>query len=87
MNECLQVDANLSYDKDAMLEKARRIIKLYKEKGIDKSRVYIKLASTWEGIEACKVLQKEGIDCNMTLMFSFAQARSPDNYPGLSVAE
>jgi len=68
-----EVDANLSYDTQALINKGRRLIELYESKGVDKSRVYIKLASTWEGICACKVLQDEGIDCNMTLMFSFAQ--------------
>lgn len=70
-----EVDARLSFDKEATISKARRIIELYKEAGIDKSRILIKIASTWEGIEAAKVLEKEdGITCNLTLLFSKAQA-------------
>eukprot|EP01024_Parvocaulis_polyphysoides_P072858 TRINITY_DN930_c0_g1_i6.p1 TRINITY_DN930_c0_g1~~TRINITY_DN930_c0_g1_i6.p1 ORF type:complete len:368 (+),score=59.58 TRINITY_DN930_c0_g1_i6:675-1778(+) len=69
-----EVDAHLSYDTDATIAKAKRIVGLYKSKGIDTSRLYIKIASTWEGIQACAQLQSEGIDCNMTLLFSFAQA-------------
>ncbi|XP_044126348.1 transaldolase [Bufo gargarizans] len=70
-----EVDARLSYDKDGMIERARRLIALYKEAGIDKERILIKLSSTWEGIQAGKVLEeKYGIHCNMTLLFSFAQA-------------
>ena len=57
-----------------MIAKARKIIGLYKERGIGPERILIKLASTWEGIEAARVLQREGTDCNMTLMFSLAQA-------------
>ncbi|XP_053275533.1 LOW QUALITY PROTEIN: transaldolase [Pleuronectes platessa] len=70
-----EVDARLSYDKDEMLAKALRLIALYKEAGISKERVLIKLSSTWEGIQAGKELEeKHGIHCNMTLLFSFAQA-------------
>jgi len=70
-----EVDARLSFDKAGSIAKARRIIDLYKEAGVDKSRILIKLASTWEGIEAAKVLEKEdGITCNLTLLFSEAQA-------------
>ncbi|CAM9283350.1 unnamed protein product [Scytosiphon promiscuus] len=69
-----EVDARLSYDTDATVAKARSIVGLYKDAGVDKSRVLIKIASTWEGIKACEVLQKEGISCNMTLLFSLAQA-------------
>ncbi|XP_053576194.1 transaldolase [Bombina bombina] len=70
-----EVDARLSYDKDGMIERAKRIIALYKEAGIDKKRILIKLSSTWEGIQAGKVLEEDyGIHCNMTLLFSFAQA-------------
>ncbi|WP_392559488.1 transaldolase [Orbus mooreae] len=71
-----EVDARLSFDKTKCIEKARKIIQLYKEKGIDKSRILIKLASTWEGIRAAEELEKEGINCNLTLLFSFAQARA-----------
>jgi len=70
-----EVDARLSFDKEATIAKARKIIELYKEVGIDKSRILIKIASTWEGIEAAKVLEKEdGITCNLTLLFSLSQA-------------
>jgi transaldolase len=69
-----EVDADLSFDMDASLEKARSIIAAYDERGIGRDRILIKLASTWEGIRAAEVLQKEGIDCNLTLLFSMAQA-------------
>ncbi|KAI5362284.1 Putative transaldolase/Fructose-6-phosphate aldolase, aldolase-type TIM barrel [Septoria linicola] len=70
-----EVDARFSFDKKASVEKALHIIELYKEEGIDKSRVLIKLASTWEGIQAAHELQsKHGINCNLTLMFSLTQA-------------
>jgi len=69
-----EVDARLSFDKAAMINKARELIALYKEQGIEKERVLIKLASTWEGIQAAKVLEAEGINCNLTLLFSMAQA-------------
>jgi transaldolase len=69
-----EVDARLSFDTDATLEKARRIIALYKEVGVDKSRILIKIAATWEGIKAAEILEKEGITCNLTLIFSLAQA-------------
>jgi transaldolase len=71
-----EVDARLSFDKQGCIDKARKIIALYQEKGIDKSRILIKIASTWEGIKAAEVLEKEGINCNLTLLFSFAQARA-----------
>ena len=69
-----EVDARLSFDVEKSIEKAHQYISLYQQMGIDKERVLIKLASTWEGILAAKHLQKEGIHCNMTLMFSLAQA-------------
>ena len=69
-----EVDARLSFDLEASLAKARHIIALYEAAGIDRKRILIKLASTWEGIQAAKLLEKEGIHCNMTLMFSLAQA-------------
>jgi len=70
-----EVDARLSFDKEAMIEKAKEFIRLYKLAGIDKERILIKLSSTWEGIEAGRVLESEyGIHCNLTLMFSIAQA-------------
>src|SRR5688572_19302393 len=69
-----EVDARLSFDTEKSIEKARRFISLYEERGISRSRVLIKLASTWEGIRAAEKLEREGIHCNMTLLFSFAQA-------------
>ena len=69
-----EVDADLSFDKDALLAKAHAIIEDYESRGVGRDRVLIKLASTWEGIQAAKVLQGEGIDCNLTLLFSMAQA-------------
>ncbi|XP_071113648.1 probable transaldolase isoform X2 [Haliotis cracherodii] len=70
-----EVDARLSFDKDAMITKAQKLIKMYKDLGIDKERILIKLSSTWEGVEAARVLEKKyGIHCNMTLIFSFHQA-------------
>jgi len=69
-----EIDARLSFDTEATFNKAKNIIKLYKENGVDKERVLIKIASTWEGIEAARQLEKEGIHCNLTLLFSLAQA-------------
>ncbi|RXK54623.1 transaldolase [Oleiharenicola lentus] len=69
-----EVDARLSFDRDATLAKAREIISLYEKAGISRDRVLIKIASTWEGIKAAETLEKEGIHCNLTLLFSFAQA-------------
>lgn len=71
-----EVDARLSFDTQASIAKARKIIALYEEKGIGKDRVLIKLAATWQGIRAAETLEKEGIQCNLTLLFSFAQARA-----------
>lgn len=69
-----EVDAGLSFDKDATIQKAHHLIKLYKDAGIDSDRILIKIASTWEGIEAAKHLETEGIHCNLTLLFGFGQA-------------
>jgi len=69
-----ETDADLSFDTEALIDKAHRFIALYKENGISRERILIKLASTWEGIRAAEVLQKEGINCNMTLLFSMPQA-------------
>jgi transaldolase len=69
-----EVDARLSYDTDATIAKARKLIGLYEDAGIGKERVLIKIASTWEGIRAAERLEKEGIHCNLTLLFGFAQA-------------
>jgi len=69
-----EVDARLSYDTQGTIDKARKLISLYSEQGIGKERVLIKIASTWEGIQAAKILEKENIQCNLTLLFSFSQA-------------
>ncbi|MGY3438942.1 transaldolase [Marinovum sp. KMM 9879] len=69
-----EVDACLSYDTDASVARAREILADYDARGIGKERILIKLASTWEGIRAAEILQKDGIDCNLTLLFSMAQA-------------
>jgi len=69
-----EIDARLSFDTEATIKKAHDIIQLYEDAGIKKERVLIKIASTWEGIQAAKALEKEGIHCNLTLLFSLAQA-------------
>ena len=69
-----EVDARLSFDVEGSIKKAHQYIDLYKEAGIEKERILIKLASTWEGVLAASQLEKEGIHCNVTLMFSLAQA-------------
>jgi transaldolase len=69
-----EVDARLSFDVEGSVKKAHHLIALYEAAGIDRKRILIKLASTWEGILAAEILEKEGIHCNMTLMFSMAQA-------------
>ena len=69
-----EVDARLSFDVEGSIAKARKFISLYESKGVGRERILIKLASTWEGIEAAARLEREGIHCNMTLLFSFAQA-------------
>jgi len=69
-----ETDARLSYDVEGSINKARRLVKLYKERKIPRERVLIKVASTWEGLLAAEQLQKEGIRCNLTLMFSLVQA-------------
>ncbi|RXJ74445.1 transaldolase [Veronia nyctiphanis] len=71
-----EVDARLSYDTEGSVEKARKLIRMYNDAGITNDRILIKLASTWEGIRAGEILEKEGINCNLTLLFSFAQARA-----------
>jgi len=71
-----EVDARLSFNTEAMVQKARKIMKLYNDAGISKDRVLIKLAATWEGIKAGEILEKEGINCNLTLIFGFGQARA-----------
>lgn len=69
-----EVDARLSFDVDASIKKAHRFIEMYEKAGIPRERILIKLSSTWEGIVAAEQLEKQGIHCNMTLMFSMAQA-------------
>ena len=69
-----EVDARLSYDTEGTLKQARAIIAQYDKAGVSRERVLVKIASTWEGIQAAGVLEKEGIHCNLTLLFSFAQA-------------
>lgn len=71
-----EVDARLSYDTQATVEKARKLIALYNAAGISNDRILIKIASTWQGIRAAEILEKEGINCNLTLLFSEAQARA-----------
>jgi transaldolase len=69
-----EVDARLSFDPEATVQKARYLIGLYEKAGISRNRVLIKIASTWEGARAAEICEKEGIHCNLTLMFSLAQA-------------
>ncbi|WP_130830973.1 transaldolase [[Erwinia] mediterraneensis] len=71
-----EVDARLSFDRGMCVTKAEKLVRLYEENGVDRSRILIKLASTWEGIRAAEELEKNGIHCNLTLLFSFAQARA-----------
>jgi transaldolase len=69
-----ETDANLSFDTEALIAKGRRFIELYQQHGIARERILVKIASTWEGIRAAEVLQREGINCNLTLLFSLPQA-------------
>jgi len=69
-----ETDANMSFDTDALVAKGRKFISLYEAKGIPRERILIKIASTWEGIKAAEILQRDGINCNLTLLFSLAQA-------------
>lgn len=69
-----EVDARLSFDTEASVQKARHLIGLYEKRGVSRERILIKVASTWEGIRAAERLEREGIHCNLTLLFSFAQA-------------
>ncbi len=69
-----EVDARLSFDCAATVARARRIVSLYEEAGIARERVLVKMASTWEGIQAARILEREGIHCNLTLLFAFCQA-------------
>jgi transaldolase len=74
-----EVDADLSFDTQATLAKARALIAAYAERGVGRERILVKIASTWEGIRAAKVLQEEGIDCNLTLLFALPQAMACAN--------
>ncbi len=71
-----EVDARLSFDTAATVTQAQKLIAMYAEEGISKDRILIKMASTWEGIKAAEILEQQGIQCNLTLLFSFAQARA-----------
>lgn len=71
-----EVDARLSFNTMETVEKAKTLISLYEEQGVDTSRILIKIAATWEGIQAARILESQGIHCNLTLVFSFAQARA-----------
>ena len=71
-----EVDARLAYDRGLCVARARKLIRLYEEIGISRQRILIKLAATWQGIKAAEELEREGIHCNLTLLFSFAQARA-----------
>ncbi|TVQ73181.1 MAG: transaldolase [Oceanospirillales bacterium] len=71
-----EVDARLSFDTQATLAKARQLIEMYAKLGVGRERVLIKIASTWEGIKAAEILEKEGIQCNLTLLFGFSQAKA-----------
>lgn len=71
-----EVDARLSFDRPATLDKARKLVELYEAAGVTRDRILIKIAATWEGIQAAAELEREGIQCNLTLLFSFAQAQA-----------
>jgi transaldolase len=71
-----EVDVRLSYDTEKTVLKARKLIQMYNDAGVTNDRILIKIASTWQGIRAAEILEKEGINCNLTLLFSFAQARA-----------
>src|SRR5260370_32295318 len=79
-----EVAASLSFDTAGTVAKARKIISLYEKKGVARERILIKIASTWEGIRAAELLEKEGTHCNLTLLFSFAQA-VPCAEPGVTL--
>lgn len=71
-----EVDARLSFDTDATVARAKKLMDMYQQAGIDSDRILIKIASTWEGIRAAEILEREGINCNLTLLFGFAQAQA-----------
>ncbi len=71
-----EVDARLSFDTQATVARAHKLMHMYQEAGIEKDRILIKIASTWEGIRAAEILEREGINCNLTLLFGFAQAQA-----------
>ena len=71
-----EIDARLSFNRGLCVSRAEKLVKMYEEQGVDRSRLLIKLAATWEGIKAAEALEQNGIQCNLTLLFSFAQARA-----------
>ena len=71
-----EVDARLSFDRGMCVTRAEKLVRMYEQQGVDRSRILIKLASTWEGIRAAETLERNGIQCNLTLLFSFAQAQA-----------
>ncbi|ORM52960.1 transaldolase [Pantoea conspicua] len=71
-----EVDARLSFDRGMCVTKAEKLVRMYEEQGVNRSRILIKLAATWEGIRAAETLERNGIQCNLTLLFSFAQAQA-----------
>jgi transaldolase len=82
----VEVDARLSFDTDKSVNKAHKLIDLFDKIGVGKDRVLIKLAATWEGIKAAEILEKEGINCNLTLIFNFAQARASAEAGGFLIS-
>ena len=81
-----EIDARLSFDTSASINRARKLIRLYEESGVERNRVLIKIAATWEGIQAAEVLQKEGVNCNLTLIFSFEQALASAQVGGFLIS-
>jgi transaldolase len=75
-----ECDARLAYDTEATIAKGRRLVGLYADRGVPVDRIYIKIASTWEGVKACEQLQMEGISTNMTLLFDFCQVSNPSHF-------
>ncbi|MDR0595786.1 MAG: transaldolase [Puniceicoccales bacterium] len=69
-----EIDARLSFDREAMVDSARNIVSIYEHNGVDRERILVKIAATWEGVSAAKILEQEGIHCNLTLIFSLEQA-------------
>ena len=77
-----ECDARLAYDTEATIAKGRRLVGLYADRGVPVERLYIKIASTWEGIKACEQLQREGVSTNMTLLFDFGQVSTRSAFVG-----